>query len=305
MKKILLCFFLVSFTKTFACLNGETKVLKDGTLVYEDYEGVVPNGHHFFSMNLEQTKKSLDSLYQKTKNIDYLSDIGYVLIIQKKYNEALKLYLEIEKKYPNRYSTASNIGTLYELIGDNKNALFWIKKSIEINPNSHQNSEWLHVKILEAKINNPQTLDGNYFFDADFGKKIIPVTLLSDKKVEELIDALYFQLNERRTFIKNKDQIMASLFFELGNLCQINKDFYSANQIFKIAKEYGLNDEILNQRIAFTEGVLYERRNQPNNNYHRKKPVKMVYNIEKTILLILSIISGLTIIFFLYKKSKK
>jgi tetratricopeptide (TPR) repeat protein len=55
-----------------------------------------------------------------------------IMILLKKYDEAIKLYLEIEKIQPNGYSTASNIGTAYELIGQNKNALRWINKSVEL-----------------------------------------------------------------------------------------------------------------------------------------------------------------------------
>lgn len=112
-KAFVIVLVLLSF-KTFACLNGDTKELKNGVIVYADYEGLVPHGHSFFIENFPKLISELDGLYEKT-NIDYLSDKGYVLIVQKKYEEALKLYLTIEQIKPNRYSTASNIGTLYEL----------------------------------------------------------------------------------------------------------------------------------------------------------------------------------------------
>ena len=85
-------------------------------------------------------------------DLDYLSDKGFVLIISGRYSEAIDLYLQIEKLEPNRYSTASNIGTAYEMIGENEKALHWIKRAVAIDPASHDNSEWIHVNILEAKI---------------------------------------------------------------------------------------------------------------------------------------------------------
>ena len=135
MKKILIVFTLTfSFLcKSFACLNGETDVLADGTRLYEDAQGKVPYGHEYFDyVDFKSTVKKLDSLYKATKDLDYLSDQGLLLILLKKYDEAIKLYLKIEKLEPNRYSTASNIGTAYELAGQNENALKWIKKAIEI-----------------------------------------------------------------------------------------------------------------------------------------------------------------------------
>src|SRR5688500_12309041 len=120
MNKIITILLLatVFYGRSFACLNGETKVLKDGTMLYADREGNhVPFGHDFYNIPFEYVLKQLDSLYKATKDPDYLSDRGYILILLKKYDEAIKLYLEIEKIQPNRYSTASNIGTAYELNG--------------------------------------------------------------------------------------------------------------------------------------------------------------------------------------------
>jgi len=153
MKQILITIILtlLFFGKTLACLNGDSKVLKDGTFLYEDREGNVPYGHDFYKDDFESGIKQLDSLYIATKDIDYLSDKGLLLILLERYEEAIKLYLEIEKIKPNRYSTASNIGTAYELIGQNENALKWIKKSVELDPKSHNNSEWKTVKILKPK----------------------------------------------------------------------------------------------------------------------------------------------------------
>ena len=106
---------LVSF-KSFACLNWEIKTLKNKVEIYRDrtYQ-YVPDGHDFKIKDFPGLILDLENGYKKTNDVDYLSDKGYVLIIQGKYNEALKLYLEIEKIKPNRYSTASNLGTLYEL----------------------------------------------------------------------------------------------------------------------------------------------------------------------------------------------
>ena len=114
--KLITLILLFVHGSIFGCINGETKVLKNGLFIYEDHYGSIPFGHKFNRFNFEKVKKELDSLYKKTNDLDYLSDIGYVLIIEGKYTEALNLYLEIEKKSPNRYSTASNIGTIYDLL---------------------------------------------------------------------------------------------------------------------------------------------------------------------------------------------
>lgn len=241
---------LVSF-KSFACLNWEIKTLKNKVEIYRDHkEYFVPKGHQFKIKDFSSLILDLEKGYNETNNIDYLSDKGYVLIIQGKYDEALKLYLDIEKIKPNRYSTASNLGTLYELMGENEKAYEWIKKSIKINPESHEGSEWLHLKILEAKIQKLKNPSGAFFINTNFGSEISPKTNLGDEELFKLKDALYFQLNERITFIKPEDKIISVLLFELGNIATIQGfDPQSSVEVYELSKKYGFQSNLLNERL--------------------------------------------------------
>lgn len=308
---------LLSF-KGFACLNGETKQLKNGVLVYVDYQGLVPHGHRFYIDNFPKLISELDNLYKKTNDIDYLSDKGYVLIVQKKYNEALKLYLDIERIKPNRYSTASNIGTLYELMGENQKAYEWIKKSIQINPESHNGSEWLHLRILEAKIKKLKNISGEFLINTNFGDSVVPQTKLSKRELEKLSKAVYYQVNERISFIKPKDEIISVLLFELGNMVRIIGEKENAIRIYNLSKEYGFKDELINKRLIFYHQNVYK--------YYEKQNIKLHNSINKirqnredidadqlgqmyTALVILLIVSlilliCLIIIYFKWKKLK-
>ena len=265
MSKLTLTFiFLFSIsTNIFGCLNGETKILKNGIYIYEDDDDFIPNGHSFYVDNYSKLVLELENLYKKTKDLDYLSDVGYVMIIQKKYKEALEIYLKIEKIEPNRYSTASNIGTIYELLGENIEALKWIKKSIKINSKSHKESEWLHVKILEVKINKQENITSTSFLNTDFGTEIKPKSNFSKSEILKMIKAIYYQLNERVTFIKPKDYIIAKLLFELGNLLILNNNYEEAIENYKKAIEYGSSEKLVNLRIELcTENIKTNLSNQ-------------------------------------------
>lgn len=314
-KVFVIVFVLISF-KAFACLNGETKTLKNGFLIYIDYRGVVPYGHNFDGGVSSKLLLELDNIYKKTNDIDYLSDKGYVLIVLKKYDEALKLYLNIEKIKPNRYSTASNIGTLYELMGENKKAYEWIKKSIVINPKSHEGSEWLHLKILEAKIKNLKDVTGQFLINTSFGEEAVPKSKLSKEELERLKEALYYQINERITFIKPKDEIISILLFELANTVKIIEDNKSAMKIYDLSKKYGFRDEIINKRLIYC--YQFEINYCEDRNYRLYEAYKnlrtstngidfdYVSQIE-TVLLILSIVISVLLIciIFFYVKWKK
>lgn len=311
MYKIQLSLFLLllSISKSFACLNGETKILKNGILVYEDYEGLVPYGHHFYKEKYQLIINELLNTYKKTKDLDYLSDVGYVLIIQGKYKEALNIYKNIEKAKPNRYSTASNIGTLYELIGDNKNALKWIKKAFAINPKSHSESEWIHIKILETKISNNKIINGESIIGTSFGKETMPKTKLDKKQRDKLIKALYYQLNERVTFIKPNDEIIGALLFELGSLLMINKDLNSSRIIFSKSLEYGNTNPLLANRFI---KVIENHENEIYTENERliKQNLDIKNNLEEKLLpyklyIFLSVIIIAILSFIIFKLKRK
>ena len=168
--------------------------------LYVHSTSTIPEGNHLFydtEDNFASLLHELDSLYDATKDLDYLSDKGLVLILSGQYGTAIDVYLEIEKQAPNRYSTASNIGTAYELIGENEKALQWIKRSLEIDPASHDNSEWIHVTILEAKINGESYRTTQHLLKTDFGRGKIPESKLNREELLGLRDALLYQLNEK------------------------------------------------------------------------------------------------------------
>jgi len=216
MKKVFLIIFLIiaALQNSFGCINGDTKQLKDGTTIsVNTEESLVPNGNERFSFDYSKKLIELDSLWKVTGDIDYLSDYGIVLILQKEYLKAKDIYLKIETIKPNRYSTASNLGTVYELLGQNDNALKWINRAIVINPRSHRNSEWLHAKILEAKIKGEQCITSDFLLNTNFGTEPNPQSSLTNSELLNLREVLYYQLNERISFIKPEDKIVAQLLF--------------------------------------------------------------------------------------------
>lgn len=307
MRKLTIIFILVFTisTNSFACLNGETKTLKNGFFVYEDDDDYIPDGHSFNVDNYAKLILELQNLYKKTKDLDYLSDVGYVLTIQKKYKEALEIYFKIEKIQPNRYSTASNIGTIYELTGENKKALEWIKKAIKINSKSHKESEWLHVNILEAKINSEKNLTSDFLINTNFGNDTIPKSKFTKKERLKLMDALYYQLNERVTFINPKDEIIGELLFALGNLAVLNNNNYEAIEIYKKAIEYGNTEKLIIPRIEFANENIKDNLWKENTNLNEK-----IYKQERENIYLKWIIGFLTItlmvlIFMIIKKKKK
>ncbi|MCS3532183.1 tetratricopeptide repeat protein [Chryseobacterium sp. JUb7] len=277
-----------------ACLNGETKKLKDGTEISFSHPGMVPRGHHFYSAEeLNKMMKNLEKEYKKTKDIDYLSDKGYILIILHQYNEAIDLYKEIERIKPGRYSTASNIGTAYELAGDNRKALQWIEKSVVIDPDSHSGSEWIHVNILKSKMNGDQFLTSQFLLNTDFGTEKVPMTKLSKYELQQLRKALFYQLNERVSFVHPKDQIVAQLIFDLGNISFLLSLKNEALEDYRRSELFGFQKPLLKERIISVSKI--------NNKIESKQNLlnESTINLMYTILSVLAIsFSGLVVFIF-------
>jgi tetratricopeptide (TPR) repeat protein len=134
----------------------------------------------------------MDALWKSKRDLDAYSDYGVLLAYLGRYDEAKAVYEEIEKITPGRYSTAANLGTVYELLGQNDLALKWIKKAVEIDPTSHEGSEWIHVKILEAKIKGDKALTSEFLLGINFGNDTIPESQMDSTELVKLREALFF-----------------------------------------------------------------------------------------------------------------
>lgn len=75
---------------------------------------------------------------------------------------------------------------------------------------------------------------------------------MSDMTKEELTKlylALYYQLNERITFIQPKDKIVAQLLFDLGNIEFLLGNYSEAVDDYRKARSYGFSSTLLKERI--------------------------------------------------------
>lgn len=235
----------------YACIN-EFAARLDGKLTESGLGSYKPRPAHDLS-NKEQLQRNLhiaDSLCKASGNLAHYNDYGVQLIFNGKFEEAKAVFVDIEKKHPGIYQTATNLGTIYEVLGKNDSALIWIKKGIKRNPDSHNGSEWIHVRILEAKLNkndNWKYLNNHSLLKLNFGTTETPI-YKGKVDLRELAAQIETQLSERISFIPPKDPIIAQLLFDLGNTVAIIEEVESALSIYKMAEEYGYSSDVLKTR---------------------------------------------------------
>ncbi|MGD9563231.1 MAG: tetratricopeptide repeat protein [Pyrinomonadaceae bacterium] len=175
--------------------------------------------------------------------------MAVVLIHLGRTKEALELLKKIEKKKPGSYYVAANLGTAYELLGDNKKAYTWIAEGMKRNPDSHFGTEWLHLKILKAKQaieNDPQWMDKNSVLGIDWkliNGDLSRVQISDDRKVvhdaEAVRKAIEYQLHERTEFVKPTDPTVASLLYDLSHLVRHSRSEEHGNLVLNAAYDYG------------------------------------------------------------------
>ena len=188
------------------------------------------------------------------KNLDRASyqqrnDYAVTLLHLGETEEALRILVGIERTNPGLYTTASNLGTAFELAGRNEHALSWIRAGINRNPRSHEGTEWLHVKILEAKLamaKDPDwerwnTVVGGYFGPSPFPSlpsKLPRGNMGKQLDAGEVKRAIHYQLKERLQFVQPPDKVVGDLLFTYGNLLFLEKAYDDAEAIYALAIRY-------------------------------------------------------------------
>jgi len=226
----LLSFLTACTISSFACFNNYFMVDKNGGLHLQDEQFAAFNTNFNKQLNVQRLKKLMLKLKTEHSYMA-LSDYAVCLTRLGKNNEALAILQQLYSQHPNEYQLASNLGTTYELSGQVDSALKYIKRGIELNPKDHNGSEWIHVKILETKLQlkkNPDYL------------KTHTILQLSEKQQNDSVvfHQINIQVRERFPYSPVPDAIMADLMTELGDVSANTSSIEFAKACYQIAKYY-------------------------------------------------------------------
>ena len=132
----------------------------------------------------------------------------------------------------------------------------------------------------------------------DFGNEDFPVSTLSKEDLNSLKNQLYFQLNERRSFIQPKDEIMAQLLFNYGNILLLLRE-KEAKEVYELAKQYGFSNELIDRRIEESKSI----KSYSSSNSNEENSLKKFFqkNWDTILITLLSII----IFFFVFKAKER
>jgi tetratricopeptide (TPR) repeat protein len=193
------------------------------------------------------------------------SDYAAALMHLGRVKEAIAILEPLVKRYGGEYEINANLGTAYELDGQLEKALHYISRGIEINEASHMGTEWLHVKILEAKIalaKNPEWLRNNSVLGYSFGEADVPVLPLALKgdpregKARQVAEAIAYQMRERLQFVRPPDATVHDLLFDLGNIVAVEDVVETAIPIYQFAATFGsVRKPLIDRRVSHFQSL--------------------------------------------------
>ncbi|HYJ41530.1 MAG TPA: tetratricopeptide repeat protein [Steroidobacteraceae bacterium] len=170
----------------------------------------------------------LERAYKTNKSAEITNDLAVARILFGRVDEAIVLLQELEERHPGKGTTAANLGTAFELAGKDQAALQWIREGIRRDPKEHFGSEWVHVRILEAKLAikvDANWLDTHSVMGMSFGdapqpaEPALPVDHLGhEHSLAETRRAISYQLFERTLLVKPKDRVVADLYLTASDL---------------------------------------------------------------------------------------
>lgn len=215
-------------------------------------------------MSDEEVKENLiKNQLIKNKNLEQLNDYGVLLIYDRKYQQAIDIFNMIERQHPNLAKTAANLGTAYELNQQFEQAKHWIVEGISRDPNIHEGSEWIHVKILDAQLAQQKDrtwIQKNDVLGLDFGSRAAPLEKIKSVKFNEksydldtILEHSKIQMQQRLQFVHH-DPITAQILFNMANIevVRYRTEDDSTVSLYRLANSLDYQDaELIEARQSY------------------------------------------------------
>ncbi|MCR9173476.1 MAG: hypothetical protein NXI10_13325 [bacterium] len=151
--KYTLSLLLLIFTFTSSACGNEYGMTLNGDRLHTP---IFYLSDYYRSFDKEEIQRKLGEAISKRgqREDDFQNESNIALFYMKlgEVKKAIQILEPLAAEYPDEYIIIANLGTAYELDGQLGKALNMIRKGYAINPDSHYGSEWIHIKILEAKI---------------------------------------------------------------------------------------------------------------------------------------------------------
>jgi hypothetical protein len=162
-----------------------------------------------------------EKTHRDMPNLENSNDLAVAYIVTNRAADGIRLLKDMEKIQPGSAKVAANLGTALELSGADQEALLWIRESVRRDPSEHEGSEWVHVRILEAKLalkRDPNWLRTHSVVGWRDGQQLLADERGLVRSPMDLIAPITWQLRERTQFVDAPDAIVGDLYLTLGDI---------------------------------------------------------------------------------------
>lgn len=247
---------------TWACINTYTIELS-------------PHEFESAQQRIQYYQDELDHFQRESEkpySVQTQNDYAVLLILTGRYQQAIEVLEKLERHHPHYLpKTAVNLGTAYELMGKLPQARKWIRVGMQRDPNIHEGSEWIHMNILNAKLNHADVnwLNQHPLLNLKFGQGYFPQpnhlqqNQLDHSQLEKIFEQAKLQVAERKRFVFGQDPILARVYYDLANIEQslyldqwLSRIQYNpeANDLIRFSQVLGLQqDATIQKRIKMIE----------------------------------------------------
>ena len=268
MSKWILVLFVLALP-AFACL-WRTETNLDGRPVdINDFDPQTYLATMRREEGAEYWERQLSSL-GTTDTLEKRNDKAVALAHLGRCPEALTILQAMEKEAAGRYETAANLGTVHELLGHDEDGLRWIKEAMKRNSESHFGTEWVHVRILEAKLalrKDPGWLGSHTVLGYDFGSgasPALPAELRNEEEQKRVQRAIEYQLGERLPLVPVPDPVVADLLVTLGNLRSLSTSVERGQILLRFSLKYGpVQADLVKRRLVRFSEILSHPKTSP------------------------------------------
>lgn len=260
--------FSILFTSTsYACINHYVIDGKGKEHIYGfEHPTAIRVSYRLDSMTVQRVEWHPTG-WNNEEQFKYISNYCASLIKLGRFKETIPVLKKLLMNHPDEYEINANLAVALELDGQLETALTYLKKSISMRPDAHDQSEWFHINVLEAAIKLQQQ---------QFNLQTDKVLTIPPGNNTIIARQLAYQLQERIPLTRSTNALLSKTIEETADYFNKSLSLEWSVELYAIAAAYSADTLVVAKlwdkiNAARTKLVTYHKMNK------KSSPSKYLY----------------------------
>lgn len=221
--------FIIYVPTAYACLNHYVIDGNGHGHTYSfDHPTAIQVSYRLDSITVQWAERHTTG-WDNEQQFKYISNYCASLIKLGRFKETIPLLEKLLVNYPEEYEINANLAVALELDGQLETALTYLKKSVSIRPDAHDQSEWFHINVLEAAIKLKQQ---------QFNLQTDKVLTIPTGHNMIIANQLAYQLQERIPLTRPANALLSKTIEEAADYFNKNLSLEWSVELYAIAVAY-------------------------------------------------------------------